>query len=150
MKKEILARIADLEAVEQPFVSTSTQVETKKGLYCHSTTDTSSTDALNVQNSSDTELLTVAGDGTPWVNQAWVVASTRKDKINIVALGELVPGLSLYQYHRPNGRIEYGLLADEVQDWFPDLVTATGVDYQSVILRLLLLVLTRTQRADHF
>jgi hypothetical protein len=111
-------------------------------LYVKGVDSTSSNGALIVQNSSGTTLMQNRDDGYAQVSAAWTVVSdeSTKDEIDVLPDGlDAVKLLKPKKYRTKLGEHKtFGLLAQDVQEVFPDMVSVTtdgvlGLRYNDLI-----------------
>lgn len=89
---------------------------------------TSSNNAFLAQNSASSNLMYLRNDGLAWVNQNWTVGSDARMKQAVRSMGQQhrkLHQLRTVEYelnHTGNARKHYGLLAEEVEQIYPELV----------------------------
>ena len=115
----------------------------------------SATNALSVQNSGLTTLMSMRDDGLPTVNQAWTISSDRRLKRQIVPITSALDILALlnpvrYGLRADTGNtLHAGLIADEVQRVIPHLIDTGDDGYQSLRYNDLIAYLIRAVQELH-
>ncbi|KPV54352.1 hypothetical protein SE17_04345, partial [Kouleothrix aurantiaca] len=109
-------------------VGIGTQQGTNNRLFTKGIDSTSSNNAFLAQNSNAANLLYLRNDGLAWVNQSWTVGSDARMKTAVRDMSQShrkLHRLRTVEYelhHTGRARKHYGLLAEEVEQIYPELV----------------------------
>jgi hypothetical protein len=101
---------------------------TANRLFTKGIDSTSSNNAFLAQNSGGSNLFYLRNDGLAWVNQNWTVGSDARMKRGVRSMGKehrKLHRLRTVEYelgHTRSARKHYGLLAEEVEEIYPELV----------------------------